>query len=136
MRRLRETGAGSGTIVVDLTTTQRVRGDRPRLNGNIAERRNGSVANAFRLAALSRRQLKVVRMRVVQAVDPDSPGGPAVTPHELQDIFEALDGNETYAALVDINDARGKATYPETVRALNAEYDAWLERMPELPPAA
>lgn len=88
-----------------------------------------------RLATRSRRQPRVIRARIATATDPASPGGRAILPCELPDILEAIDGQEALAAVVDINGARDRATSRQQVDALNREYDAWIERLPELPAA-
>ena len=85
----------------------------------------------LRLATRSRRQTRVIRERIATAQDPRSPGGVAILPCEMPDIFEAIDDQEALAAVVDINDGRGRATSSHQVEALNREYDAWLVRLPE-----
>lgn len=93
------------------------------------------MAFVLRLATRSRKQAGVIRARLMVATDPRSPGGTAILPCEMPDVWDAVDGQEALATVVDINGARDRATSAQQVDALNREYDAWLTRLPELPAA-
>lgn len=90
----------------------------------------------LRLATRSRKQAAVVRARLMTATDPASPGGTAILPCEMPDVWDAVDGQEALATVVDINGARDRAFSPQQVDALNREFDAWLPRIPDYRPEA
>lgn len=54
-----------------------------------------------------------------------------VTARELDELRDWQGGGLALGTCVEVNDARGRATSAVQVRALNREYDAWLEKLPE-----
>jgi hypothetical protein len=82
--------------------------------------------NMPRLATRNRRHWRT-GAELIQRVCEDG----RINGHELNDIQEWLHGGLALGSVIDINDARGRATSTPQVVALNQEFDAWIEQLPE-----
>lgn len=88
-----------------------------------------------RHSKVNRRQWLEAKRRFLAAMEDGK-----VDPHEHRDILDALEGGEAVGAVLEASDALSAAmtrsTDPEYIQGLTATYVAYVERMPEMPPAA
>lgn len=82
--------------------------------------------NVKRTTTRSRLHLKTVIRPLLLAAMEDG----RITGNEEEDILEALDAQEAFAAVIDIRDGLDRVSSPERLGPLLSEYVAWNDRLP------